>query len=96
MGPSGVAGEQGPDYPNGIILVKHSQSTRVPDCPSNMLKLWSGYSLLFIEGNEMAHNQDLGNSHCILRTIAKAHAIFYLRICGFLCKTIQHNAFLVL
>lgn len=59
-GPAGIPGEQGPDYPNGIILVKHSQASRPPDCPFNMQKLWDGYSLLFIEGNEMAHNQDLG------------------------------------
>lgn len=29
-------------------------------CPVGMNKLWSGYSLLYFEGQEKAHNQDLG------------------------------------
>ena len=32
----------------------------VPECPRGQTKLWDGYSLLYIEGNEKAHHQDLG------------------------------------
>lgn len=44
----------------GYTLVKHSQSEQVPLCPVGMSRLWVGYSLLFVEGQEKAHNQDLG------------------------------------
>lgn len=29
-------------------------------CPQGMDMLWDGYSLLYVEGQEKAHNQDLG------------------------------------
>lgn len=44
----------------GYLLVKHSQSQQTPMCPVGMSKLWDGYSLLYFEGQEKAHNQDLG------------------------------------
>ncbi|CAG0886337.1 unnamed protein product [Darwinula stevensoni] len=44
----------------GLLLVKHSQTSTVPECPYGQAKLWDGYSLLYIEGNEKAHSQDLG------------------------------------
>lgn len=44
----------------GYLLVKHSQTDQEPMCPVGMNKLWSGYSLLYFEGQEKAHNQDLG------------------------------------
>lgn len=44
----------------GYLLVKHSQTDREPMCPVGMNKLWGGYSLLYFEGQEKAHNQDLG------------------------------------
>lgn len=40
--------------------MKHSQSNQVPMCPQGMVRLWEGYSLLYVEGQEKAHNQDLG------------------------------------
>lgn len=40
--------------------MKHSQAADVPMCPQGMAKLWEGYSLLYVEGQEKAHNQDLG------------------------------------
>lgn len=46
----------------GYTLVKHSQNSQVPMCPQGMAKLWDGYSLLYVEGQEKAHNQDLGTS----------------------------------
>lgn len=62
-GPRGVDGApcaQDENYETGILLVKHSQSTVVPGCEPGHTKLWDGYSLLYIEGNEKSHNQDLG------------------------------------
>lgn len=44
----------------GYTLVKHSQSEQIPPCPVGMNKLWEGYSLLYVEGQEKAHSQDLG------------------------------------
>lgn len=70
QGPQGPPGNPGPpgepcypepDYMTGILLVKHSQTSAPPTCEPGHHKLWDGYSLLFIEGNEKAHNQDLGN-----------------------------------
>lgn len=56
----------------GYLLVKHSQTDQEPMCPVGMNKLWSGYSLLYFEGQEKAHNQDLGRylppgPHVLLR-----------------------------
>lgn len=44
----------------GFLLVKHSQSKNEPTCPPNMHPLWTGYSLLYLEGQEKAYSQDLG------------------------------------
>uniref|UniRef100_A0A8C9AQM1 Collagen IV NC1 domain-containing protein n=1 Tax=Prolemur simus TaxID=1328070 RepID=A0A8C9AQM1_PROSS len=69
VGLQGAPGQQGrfgrPGMPGqsvrvGYTLVKHSQSEQVPLCPVGMSQLWVGYSLLFVEGQEKAHNQDLG------------------------------------
>ena len=62
-GPKGSAGRPcsaAADYLTGILLVRHSQTTTVPQCERGHVKLWDGYSLLYIEGNEKAHHQDLG------------------------------------
>lgn len=61
-GPAGQPCEIQQDYMTGIVLVRHSQTSEVPRCEPGHTKLWDGYSLLYIEGNERAHNQDLGNS----------------------------------
>lgn len=45
----------------GFIFSRHSQSTKIPTCPSGTTQIYSGYSLLFVQGNEQAHGQDLGN-----------------------------------
>lgn len=60
-GQIGPPGPPGPSYKDGFVIVTHSQTTEIPNCPQNTQKLWDGYSLLYIEGNEKAHNQDLGN-----------------------------------
>lgn len=72
LGVPGPAGEPGlpcettPDYLTGILLVKHSQSELVPVCEQGHIKLWDGYSLLYTDGDERAHSQDLGKSEITL------------------------------
>ena len=61
-GPPGLPGRPGGEKLMGILVVRHSQSYNIPQCPRGMTKLWDGYSLLYIEGNEKSHNQDLGKS----------------------------------
>ncbi|CAJ0948277.1 unnamed protein product [Ranitomeya imitator] len=59
-GTVGLPGMPGRSVNIGYLLVKHSQTDQEPMCPVGMSKLWSGYSLLYFEGQEKAHNQDLG------------------------------------
>uniref|UniRef100_A0A8C6XUE1 Collagen type IV alpha 6 chain n=1 Tax=Naja naja TaxID=35670 RepID=A0A8C6XUE1_NAJNA len=59
-GPAGLPGMPGRSIGVGYTLVKHSQSEQIPPCPVGMNKLWEGYSLLYVEGQEKSHNQDLG------------------------------------
>lgn len=66
-GPKGSQGQQGGDYLNGLYVVKHSQNDSVPPCPPGLGKLWDGYSLLYLEGNEKSHTQDLGLPGSCLR-----------------------------
>ena len=49
------------DYYTGNMLVRHSQSSSIPLCDEDEITLWTGYSLLYLEGNEKSHHQDLGN-----------------------------------
>ena len=49
-------------YATGQLLVRHSQSSSIPLCGQGETQLWDGYSLLYIEGNEKAHHQDLGKA----------------------------------
>lgn len=60
QGPRGQNGTHGRTLPSGHMLVRHSQTTSIPECPAGGSKLWDGYSLLYLEGNEKAHSQDLG------------------------------------
>lgn len=48
----------------------HSQSMTVPSCPGNMKLLWTGYSLLYLEGQEKAHTQDLGQAGSCMRVFS--------------------------
>ncbi|XP_067851205.1 collagen alpha-2(IV) chain-like [Heptranchias perlo] len=61
-GHQGPPGNQGacPPFSAGFLIVVHSQSQKIPTCPQNMPSLWQGYSLLYLEGQEKSHNQDLG------------------------------------
>ncbi len=61
LGASGPPGPAGPGLQRtGFTVVRHSQSAQVPECPSGMLKLWDGYSLLMMQGNDHGYHQDLG------------------------------------
>ena len=53
----GMAGLPGP---SAYIIARHSQSDRIPACPSGSVKLWDGYSLLHTEDDGRAITQDLG------------------------------------
>ncbi|XP_053392808.1 collagen alpha-2(IV) chain-like isoform X2 [Mercenaria mercenaria] len=76
LGEPGIRSEQGVQgisslvTPDGFhsLITKHSQSTGIPICPVGMGKMWEGYSLLYVEGNERSHHQDLGlPGSCIQR-----------------------------
>lgn len=75
-GSPGPVGRPGSDYLTGILLVRHSQDVNPPQCPNNMEKLWDGYSLLYIEGNERAHGQDLGFAGSCLRRFSTMPFLF--------------------
>lgn len=74
-GEPGMIGDRGYDGRTenlnlGFLLVIHSQSVHVPTCPRDMSRLWDGYSLLYLEGQERAHPQDLGTqTYCTYRTM---------------------------
>lgn len=60
-GGPGLPGVQGGPAPSrGFTFARHSQTTNVPDCPPGSDLLWSGYSLLYVQGNGRASGQDLG------------------------------------
>lgn len=69
-GSTGAKGARGPpglcaDNPekDGFLFSRHSQNVQVPECPPGSVKVYSGFSLLFINGNNRAHGQDLGTWH---------------------------------
>lgn len=63
-GPDGVQGQVGPPGPSsmehGFLVTRHSQSIEVPLCPGGTRLIYDGYSLLYVQGNERSHGQDLG------------------------------------
>ncbi|XP_017462550.1 PREDICTED: collagen alpha-1(IV) chain-like, partial [Rhagoletis zephyria] len=66
-GDSGEKGPVGKERPS-IGYFFTNQSVNDPICPNNTSKMWSGYSLLYIMGNERAHGQDLGSpGSCLQR-----------------------------
>ena len=78
-------GQPGRFRPPGQLIVRHSQTVEVPKCPNGMRKLWDGYSLLYLEGNEKAHGQDLGKKK--KKTIKKLFLFSFLVLYG-IYKTI--------
>lgn len=63
-GPDGVPGQVGPPGPSsmehGFLVTRHSQAVEVPSCPEGTSLIYDGYSLLYVQGNERSHGQDLG------------------------------------
>lgn len=63
-GPDGVPGQVGPPGPSsmdhGFLVTRHSQMVDVPQCPEGTSLIYDGYSLLYVQGNERSHGQDLG------------------------------------
>lgn len=65
-GPDGVPGP--PGFPgsfsgaHGFLITRHSQTEEVPSCPVGTQLVYKGYSLLYVQGNERAHGQDLGRT----------------------------------
>lgn len=66
-GEPGEPCSQAQDYFSGNLLVKHSQSEEIPTCDAGHIKLWDGYSLLYVDGNDYPHNQDLGSPGSCVR-----------------------------
>lgn len=66
QGPAGRAGA--PPHRDGFLFTRHSQSLQIPECPAASSRVYSGFSLLFINGNNRAHGQDLGTlGSCLAR-----------------------------
>lgn len=84
-GEAGASCEATPDYLTGILLVRHSQSVDVPSCEPGHVKLWDGYSLLYIEGNEKAHHQDLGFAGSCVRKFSTMPFLFcdFNNVCNY-------------
>ena len=61
-GINGLPCETTLNYLTGNMLVRHSQTSSIPRCNPGEQMLWDGYSLLYLEGNEKSHHQDLGIS----------------------------------
>lgn len=57
MGPPGT-----PSVDHGFLVTRHSQTIDDPQCPPGTKILYHGYSLLYVQGNERAHGQDLGET----------------------------------
>lgn len=59
-GPSGIPGSASPNP--GFLIARHSQTTSYPTCPDGTSEVWTGYSFLYMIGNENGFGQDLGKS----------------------------------
>lgn len=93
MGPRGSPGDAGAPgnaYARaGLLITRHSQESREPECPQNTVKLWEGYSLLYFSGNEKSHQQDLGTAGSCLRRFS---VMPFIRCdIGNVCNFAQNN-----
>lgn len=92
-GRPGPRGEKGPDapreLPKGYVYALHSQSTEVPSCPNNAVKLWEGYSLASMVGSSRAAGQDLGAAGSCMQQFSTMPFMF----CGIndVCSYAQNN-----
>lgn len=80
-GPRGLPGRAATHYTDGFLIARHSQSIKVPDCPNGSSLIYSGYSLLFINGNERAHGQDLGMNIKIIVSINNVYFTDHSNLC---------------
>ncbi|KAI5625478.1 collagen alpha-5(IV) chain [Silurus asotus] len=67
MGADGQKGSRGPPgrcvpdkSRDSFLFTRHSQTQEIPYCPDGSSEVYSGYSLLFVNGNNHGHGQDLG------------------------------------
>jgi len=77
-GPAGKDGQPGPpgEADFGFYVVRHSQTAELPQCPDDTVSLWDGYSLLYVQGNERAHGQDLGQPGSCLQKFSTMPFLF--------------------
>lgn len=83
QGPPGPDGLQGPpgspglgSVAHGFLITRHSQATESPACPQGTSRIYDGYSLLYVQGNERAHGQDLGTAGSCLRRFSTMPFMF--------------------
>uniref|UniRef100_A0A4W5JX48 Collagen IV NC1 domain-containing protein n=1 Tax=Hucho hucho TaxID=62062 RepID=A0A4W5JX48_9TELE len=82
-GPPGSDGQQGPpgnpgsaSVTHGFLISRHSQADYVPVCPEGTRLIYDGFSLLYVQGNERAHGQDLGTAGSCLRRFSTMPFMF--------------------
>lgn len=82
-GEAGNPGEPGPPGEPGEsvqfvgnYIVRHSQSTTPPTCPHDMTELWKGYSMLYVQGHDTSHGQDLGSAGSCLKRFTTMPYLF--------------------
>ncbi|NXR06789.1 CO4A1 protein, partial [Semnornis frantzii] len=61
---------------HGFLVTRHSQTTEEPSCPFGTRLIYHGYSLLYVQGNERAHGQDLGTAGSCLRKFSTMPFLF--------------------
>ncbi|KAA8582741.1 hypothetical protein FQN60_006412, partial [Etheostoma spectabile] len=61
---------------HGFLITRHSQAQEVPFCPEGTSLIYDGYSLLYVQGNERAHGQDLGTAGSCLRRFSTMPFMF--------------------
>uniref|UniRef100_A0A3Q2GNK3 Collagen IV NC1 domain-containing protein n=1 Tax=Cyprinodon variegatus TaxID=28743 RepID=A0A3Q2GNK3_CYPVA len=94
-GPPGSDGPQGPpgipgsgSAAHGFLLTRHSQTEFPPSCPDGTNPIYDGYSLLYVQGNERAHGQDLGTAGSCLRRFSPMPFMFcnINNVCNFAAR----------
>ncbi|KAK6058552.1 c-terminal tandem repeated domain in type 4 procollagen [Cooperia oncophora] len=74
-GPEGITlaspkGEPGqPGWPGEKGYAWITWETHVPSCPQGATPLWTGYSLLYVQGNGRSSGQDLGENNLPIRRV---------------------------
>lgn len=65
---------------HGFLVTRHSQTVDVPQCPEGTSIIYEGYSLLYVQGNERSHGQDLGVFIYLFINDFKTHFNIYLSL----------------